>query len=117
MSGVVEALLEKYGTAIELDFVRSPSGAVHVRYPALPSWAEEEKEENSADTDEAIALLSGRTRMIFGLVRFVDYVGENHAKFTPVGAFADDDLCAGCYRALGSHSVRAFEHPRPGDGD
>jgi hypothetical protein len=33
----------------------------------------------------------------------------------PVSSFPDEALCAACVRALGDQSVRAFEHPQPGD--
>jgi hypothetical protein len=33
----------------------------------------------------------------------------------PVSEFPDENLCRAGVRALGDQSVRAFEHPQPGD--
>jgi hypothetical protein len=106
--------------ADELEFVQNRrSGVVHIVVPTLPAWMREDGP-RLADLPERelieslMSLLLGKTPTLCGWTAKVD---RNDAIDTAVSVsrFDDELLCVSCHRALGDHSARAFEHPRPGD--
>lgn len=112
MSGAIETLLDKYGTAIELEFVRAPSSLVHIRLPQPPEWAPRPDGERIPAGEVGQAVRAARSQMVCGTRLHEEHQG---GPAYAVGTFADEDLCRRCVRGLGPHSVRAFEHPQPGD--
>lgn len=107
-------LLDKYDTAIDLEFARTPSGTVHVIVPEAPDWARPAARVLERWSDAA-DIVTDRTPMVCGLRRLLNPFGDRGT--VPVDVFADDDLCERCVKGLGRHSARAFEHPQPEDTD
>lgn len=106
-----EALLEEYGQNIELEFVRGPSGKVHIIMPEKPGWARTEDEERVFENwGEAVEYVTAGSMLVCGLNRFVNRA--DGGKWDPIDTFPDGLLCASCVKGLGSQSPRAFEHPQ-----
>lgn len=95
----------------DLEFIRNTrTGTVHI----LP-WDDSPEEIPAGDWGDAVAarLASPPPGMLCGTRLRHGWPGEPGE---PVDEFGDNDLCVACVRALGDQSVRAFEHPQPGDG-
>lgn len=113
-----EVRIQGYPENAELQFARNnQTGTVHVLpYQPVQEHAVPEAIAELLNSSEMFALPAVRAlRMLCGTRLFVGISGTDPA--VQVEAFADEDTCHACVRALGDQSPRAFEHPVPGPGE
>lgn len=97
----IEAFLAEHDTAVDLEFMITPTGKVHIVDPlAHPEHP----------PTFTIQYMLGRTRTACGLwLRHILCGGDCDG----ITTFPDNDLCGNCHRTLGTQAARAFEHPTP----
>jgi hypothetical protein len=99
----------------ELEFaVYKPTGTVHIHEDCPAPYVHAPVSEMSF-SEGLMAMWTTPQRFICG-ARFRATPGLS-SPGEWVDCFEDDAICIRCVRALGDQSPRAFEHPRPGDGD
>ena len=100
-----------------LEFARtSTTGTVHVvGYGPDSYWVPLLRRENP-EAAAILGLLSSPRRMLCGTRLLVSSVDGQQAVWESGDAFADDDLCEGCVRAMGDQSWRAFHADNRGPG-
>lgn len=111
------ALLDRLDAAgcLELQFLQHrTTGRVNVVVPTEPVWLDS-GEPRPVTVDEVIRLGVGAVPTLCGY-RGRRHLGGCEQGDQLVSEFADELLCGGCYRALGPHCARAFEH-RQADPD
>jgi len=108
-------LLDRRGD-IELEFVRSGRGRVHVIVPADPDtepviqpWSDRSIFDKA---DCMLGLARRITPTVCGFVATVYFDSSGNHRLVDI--FDDLDLCGRCQDLLGPYAPRAFEHPRPG---